>query len=213
MENRYLSGICTPDSGTKTGVRKGCVRLLSITFPPLITRKVNLVCGDVLRPVLMVRTETEFDLPSPAKVCPCAAVMHKSRFREESVLVSEEDAPATQYDPSSEGTAVPALFLPPEKSDNRSDNMSRSVFMESKIRKNHQRCSATSGIPVPSAAIATSMKRLMTIRFRCHAGKSLEKPGEMGWRRKIQSVGNLGRGKVAVAQENLYSGEQRLVNP
>ena len=82
MENRYLSEIGVPDSGTKTGVRKGCVRLLSITLPPLITRKVNRFCGDVLRPVLVVRMETEFDPPSPAKVCPCAAEIQSSRFRE-----------------------------------------------------------------------------------------------------------------------------------
>ena len=135
MENRYLSEICVPDSGTKTGVRNGCVWLLSIIFPPLMIRKVDRVCGDVLRPVLVVLTETEFELPSPAKVCPCAAVIHKSRFREKSALVSEEDASATQHDPSSEGTTVSALFLPPEKSDNRSDNMSRSVFTESEDTK------------------------------------------------------------------------------
>ena len=82
MDNRYLSEICDPDSGTKTGVRKGCVRLLSIILPHLTMRKVDRVCEDVLRPVLVVRTETEFELLSPAKVCPCAAVMHESRFRE-----------------------------------------------------------------------------------------------------------------------------------
>lgn len=137
MENKYLSEICNPDSGTKTGVRKGCVQLLSIILPPLTMRKVDRVCGDVLRPELVVRTETEFELPSPAKVCPCAAVMHKSRFREKSAFESEGDASATQYVPSSEETTASALFLPPEKSDNRSDNMSRSVFTESKDTKNN----------------------------------------------------------------------------
>ena len=136
MENRYLSERCTPDSGTKTGVRKGCVRLLSMILPPLMIRKVDRVRGEVLRPVLVVRTETEFELPSTAKVCPCAAVMHKSRFREKSAWVSEEGASATQYAPSSEATTASTLFLPPENSDNRSDNMSRSVFTESKDTKN-----------------------------------------------------------------------------
>ena len=137
MKNKYLSEICNPDSGTKTGVRKGCVRLLSIILPPLTMRKVDRVCGGVLRPELVVRTETEFELPSPAKVCPCAAVMHKSRFRGKSAFESEGDASATQYVPSSEETTASALFLPPEKSDNRSDNMSRSVFTESKDMKNN----------------------------------------------------------------------------
>ena len=63
MENRYLSVICVPDSGTKTGVRKGCVRLLSITLPTLMMRKEERVCGEVLRPVLVFRTETEFKPP------------------------------------------------------------------------------------------------------------------------------------------------------
>ena len=88
MEKRYLSEICIPDSGTKTGVRKGCVRLLSITLPPLMIRKVERVCGEVLRPVLVFRTETEFELPPPVKVCPGEDVKHISRFRESSVRES-----------------------------------------------------------------------------------------------------------------------------
>ena len=131
MEKRYLSEICIPDSGTKTGVRNGCVRLLSMTLPPLMMREVERVWDEVLRPVWVFRTDTEFEPPPPEKVRPWVAVMQKSRYREASVSVSGEEASAKQQDvPSSVETTATALCLTPEKSDNKSDNMSSSVFTE-----------------------------------------------------------------------------------
>ena len=130
MDSRYLSETCIPDNGTKNGARKGCVRLLSITLPPLTMREVERVCGDVRRPVLVFRSETEFE-PSPAeKVCPTAAVMHESRFREQSA--SDDEVSAKRLVLSSEGLITSVSCLPPEKSDRRSDNMTRSVFTEDK---------------------------------------------------------------------------------
>ena len=111
-----------PDRMTNSGVRKGCVRLLSIILPSLITRNEQRVWGLVLRPVLVVRSDMEFGLPSPLKDCPRGAVTH-------------EDASAKQNDPLSDDTAASALLLSAENSDNRSDNISRIVFMESKVTK------------------------------------------------------------------------------
>lgn len=80
----------------------------------------------------------EFELPSPVKDWPSGAVMQRSRFKEQSALVSGEDASATQYGPPFEGTAAPVLPLPPEKSDNRSDNIIRSVFIDRKFTKKYR---------------------------------------------------------------------------
>ena len=88
-------------------------------------RTVERVCGDVLRPAWVFRTETESEPRWPGKICPSAAVINKSHFGESS-----------EYDASSEQTTASAsCCLPPEKSDSRSDNMSRSVLTECKYTK------------------------------------------------------------------------------
>ena len=49
-------------------------------FPPLMIRKVERTWGEVRFPDWVTRIETEFELPPPAKVYPCAAVMQNSLF-------------------------------------------------------------------------------------------------------------------------------------
>ena len=130
--NRYLSEIWSPDNCTKDSARKGCRWLLSMILPPLTIRKVDLVWGEVRRPVFVVRTDTVLLFSLPAKVYPCAAVMQISRFWVRSDGLSEDGAAATLQEPSLDETALAFSSLPPEKRDNRKDNMRINDFTTNK---------------------------------------------------------------------------------
>lgn len=121
-----------PDKVINEAVRNGWRLLLSITFPDFTMRKVDLVCGEVRRPEFEVLTDTVLLLSLPAKVYPCGAVRQISRFWVRSAGFSEEGAAETLHKFSSEETALAFSPLPPEKRDNRKDNIRTKDFTMNK---------------------------------------------------------------------------------
>ena len=95
-------------------------------------RKVDLVWGEVRRPVFVVRTETVLLFSLPAKVYPCTAVIQISRFWVRSNGLSEDGASATLQEPSLDETALAFPSLPPKKKDSRKDNMRINDFTTNK---------------------------------------------------------------------------------
>ena len=93
-------------------------------------RKFDLVWGEVRRPVFVVRTDTVLLFSLPAKVYPCAAAMQISRFWVRSAGVSDDGAAATLQEPSLDETALAFCSFPPEKRDNRKDNMRINDFID-----------------------------------------------------------------------------------
>ena len=91
-------------------------------------REVDLVWGEVLRPEFVVRAEMELPFTPPAKEYPCAAVRQISLFNEKSASFPEDGVVVTLQDSSPADTALGLTSLPPDKRDNKKDNMSTIDF-------------------------------------------------------------------------------------
>lgn len=89
-------------------------------------RKVERTCGVVRLTDCVTRTMTEFELPFPAKVYPCAAVMQSSRFREQSAI----------YSPFC-GLVHTTSVLPTERKDSKRDNIRVTNFT---LYKDNKKC-------------------------------------------------------------------------
>ena len=97
---------------------------MSITFPDFTIRKVDFVCGEVLRPVLELRIETELVLLFPEKEDPWADVIQISRFSALQTAFSEDGALQTELLISSMTKSLTTSVLPHPNRDRIKDSIS-----------------------------------------------------------------------------------------